>query len=134
VPDNVFKVSSRINSTWGGNLTDMVRSTRLLEIIVQDDLPANAVRQGAYLLDGLHDLARRFPALLSQVRGRGLMIAFDLPDHDTRHELVATARRHGLLLLPCGARSIRFRPFLDVTREDAGRAIELLGSALHEMA
>jgi L-lysine 6-transaminase len=134
VPDNVFKVSSRINSTWGGNLTDMVRSTRLLEIIVRDDLPGNAVRQGAYLQDGLHDLARRFPALLSQVRGRGLMIAFDLPDHDTRHELVATARRHGLLLLPCGARSIRFRPFLDVTREDAGKAIELLGSALHEMA
>jgi hypothetical protein len=57
------------------------------------------------------------------------MIAFDLPDHDTRHELVATARRHGLLLLPCGARSIRFRPFLDINREDAGKAIELSNRA-----
>ncbi len=134
VPDNVFKVSSRINSTWGGNLTDMVRSTRLLEIIIRDNLLGNAERQGTYLQEGLHDLARRFPTLVSQVRGRGLMIALDLPDHDTRHELVAIARRHGLLLLPCGARSIRFRPFLDVTREDAGKAIDLLGSALHAMA
>jgi L-lysine 6-transaminase len=38
VPDNVFRVSSRINSTWGGSLTDMVRATRYLEIIQEDNI------------------------------------------------------------------------------------------------
>ena len=108
----------------------MVRSTRLIELIIGENLLDNARRQGELLQAGLHDLVRRFPARLSQVRGRGLMIAFDLPDPETRQRLVTTAREHGLLLLPCGARSIRFRPFLDITRADAEKAIELLGRAL----
>jgi L-lysine 6-transaminase len=120
VKDNVFKISSRINSTWGGNLTDMVRATRVLEIVAADHLIDNASRMGALLLGGLHELARQFPALVSQVRGRGMMISFDLPDPETRTRTVVAARQQGLLLLPCGPCSIRFRPFLDLSRDDAG--------------
>jgi L-lysine 6-transaminase len=133
VPDNVFKVSSRINSTWGGNLADMVRATRILEIIQHDDLLANARSIGAYLLAGLEQLQREFPSTMNQVRGRGLMIAFDLPTPERRDELVRTARQHGLLLLACGPNTIRFRPFLDLNRDDAGKAIELLGRALRSL-
>ncbi len=127
VADNVFKVSSRINSTWGGNLTDMVRATRILEIVAEEDLVANARSVGAALLDGLGQLAREFPRLLSQVRGRGLMIAFDLPDPDQRGRFVQVARQHGLLVLPCGPRAVRLRPFLDITLEDANHGLALLG-------
>ncbi|MGE5237028.1 MAG: L-lysine 6-transaminase [Acidobacteriota bacterium] len=126
VHDNVFRVSSRINSTWGGNLTDMVRSTRLLEIIAEQDLVGNARRVGAFLMAGLEELSHEMPGLVSQVRGRGLMIAFDLPDPDTRSRFVHGARQHGLLVLPCGERSIRFRPFLDITTEDAATGLELV--------
>lgn len=133
VSDNVFQLSSRINSTWGGNLTDMVRATRILEIIHEDDLLANARTLGQLLQDRLHGLAAEFPELVSQVRGRGMMIAFDLPDGAQRNELVVAARERCLLLLPCGDRSIRFRPYLDLTREDADRALALLADSLAAM-
>jgi L-lysine 6-transaminase len=133
-PNNVFHVSSRINSTWGGNLVDMVRATRVLEVIAAEDLTANAAAVGDSLLRGLTAIAAKFPELVSQVRGRGLMIAFDLPDHDTRARAVAAAREQGLLLLPCGASSIRFRPFLDVTPEDAATGLERLEAALKTLA
>lgn len=130
-PNNVFHVSSRINSTWGGNLTDMVRATRVLEIIAADNLVENARKIGAFLMTGLGELAHEFRQLVSQVRGRGLMIAFNLPDHETRNQLVVAARNEGLLLLPCGERSIRFRPYLDLSEEDAAAALALLTKALH---
>lgn len=129
-PNNVFHVSSRINSTWGGNLTDMVRATRILELIAQENLVENSRRMGAFLLGELHQLATDFPHLLSQVRGRGLMIAFDLPNPELRKQAVEACRAEGLLLLPCGERSIRLRPFLDLTREDAHKAVQLLARAL----
>jgi L-lysine 6-transaminase len=112
----------------------MVRSTRILEIVRDDDLPANASRLGGWLLDGLRALESEFPRLLSQVRGLGLLIAFDLPDHDRRHRLVAEARAQGLLLLPCGKASVRLRPYLDLTREDAAAALDLLAASLRKLA
>jgi len=134
VPENVFRVSSRINSTWGGNLADMVRSTRILEIIAAENLVENARQVGAYLLAGLHQLASEFPRLISQVRGRGLMIAFDLPNPELRKKALEACRREGLLVLPCGERSIRLRPFLDLTKEDAAKGLALLGAALRRLA
>jgi L-lysine 6-transaminase len=133
VKDNVFSVSSRINSTWGGNLVDMVRATRVLEVIDADHLVENARNIGAFLLAGLTELARELPELVLQPRGRGLMIAFDLPDQETRARAVTAARLQGLLLLPCGATAIRFRPFLDITREDAAKGLDLLGRALRTL-
>jgi L-lysine 6-transaminase len=134
VKENVFQVSSRINSTWGGNLADMVRSTRVLEVVERENLVDNARQVGALLLAGLHELAREMPELVGQPRGRGLMIAFDLPDSETRARAVAAARTQGLLLLPCGATAIRFRPFLDITREDAAKGLDLIGRALRTLA
>jgi L-lysine 6-transaminase len=133
VRDNVFKVSSRINSTWGGNLTDMVRATRVIEIVCQDKLVDNAASMGRTLLAGLADLATQYPRLISQVRGRGLMIAFDFPTSDVRNNAIVACREQSVLVLPCGDRSIRFRPFLEITGEDCTVAIERIGRALHSM-
>src|SRR5438128_3914981 len=85
IEDNVFKVPSRINSTWGGNLTDMVRSQRYFEVIDEEDLVDNAARIGAYFTGELRRFADEFPQLVSNVRGRGLMAAFDLPSAEVRH-------------------------------------------------
>jgi L-lysine 6-transaminase len=59
VKDNVFTVPSRINSTWGGNLVDMVRSRRYLEIIEKEGLVHNSAVVGAHLLSLLHALASK---------------------------------------------------------------------------
>src|SRR6185295_11857811 len=79
VEGNVFRVSSRINSTWGGSLADMVRCARYLQVIRDERLVENAARVGRAFLAGLQRLAAEFP-LVSNVRGRGLMLALDLPD------------------------------------------------------
>ena len=85
----MFAVSSRINSTWGGNLVDMVRSRRILEVIESDGLFDRAAESGRYLLDRLDELAVEFPGLVLDVRGRGLMCAFSMPTAAQRDALVA---------------------------------------------
>ena len=85
VKDNAFRLPSRLNSTWGGNFTDMVRSTHYLRIIEQERLVENAAKVGAYFLDQLRDLQTEEP-LISAARGRGVFLAFDLPDAKTREE------------------------------------------------
>lgn len=129
VPDNVFHVSSRINSTWGGNLVDMVRSARYLQIIDEENLVEHAATTGAMFLEELQSVAAEFPQL-SNVRGRGLMLAFDMPDMATRDALRTTLWDLGLASLACGDLSIRFRPCLTFTQDDVHRAIALLREGL----
>ena len=132
VGDNVFVEPSRLNSTWGGNLTDMVRSQRYLEIIEAEQLVDNAAEMGRHLLDGLQTLAASND-LISNVRGRGLMCAFDLPDGEARTALHARLKKKGLLVLTCGGKSIRFRPFLDVKTEQIDEALNILQDAALEL-
>ncbi|MBY6351898.1 L-lysine 6-transaminase [Rhodococcoides corynebacterioides] len=130
VRDNVFRVGSRINSTWGGGLADMVRARRILEVVEQDGLVERAAELGAVLGDALADLAVRHPAV-SEVRGRGLMRAVSLPDTETRDAVVTDLReREHVLMLGCGDRSIRFRPALTVTENDLRSAVAALDRVL----
>jgi L-lysine 6-transaminase len=124
VEDNVFQLSSRINSTWGGNLVDIVRFDRILEIIEEKNLVDNAAQVGSYLLDRLKEFADQ-NSLVTNPRGRGLMCAFDLPDGETRDKLRDECYERGLIILGCGHRTLRFRPALTVTTEviDEGLAI-----------
>jgi L-lysine 6-transaminase len=128
--DNVFKVSSRINSTWGGNLVDMVRCGQYLEIIEEDALVENARVVGAHLLAGLQAMAAEFAGKVSNVRGRGLFIAFDLPDKAMRDRTLAACLEHGLIGLASGASAIRFRPSLALSKDEADEGIAKLGRAL----
>jgi L-lysine 6-transaminase len=128
-PENVFKTSSRINSTWGGNLVDMVRCQRFLEIMEEDGLVENAATQGAYLLAELQKLEAGDPETFSNARGLGLMCAIDFPDTEMRRATREKAYEMGMLILPCGERSLRFRPTLDVTRAEIDQALEILASA-----
>ena len=129
VKTNVFHVSSRINSTWGGNLVDMVRCARYLQIIEEDGLVANAARIGELFKAGLQELSGKFPAI-DNVRGRGLFLAFDLPDTATRNQVRSACWEAGLASLACGTRSIRFRPSLTFSETDVVRALEILAGVL----
>ena len=128
-PDNVFKVSSRLNSTWGGNLVDMVRCQRYLVIIDEDGLVQNAATVGAHLLAGLDALQARKPAIFSNARGRGLMCAIDFADGATRDKVADEAYEMGMMILACGRLSVRFRPPLDVTAAEIDEAIGILEAA-----
>ncbi|RMH02339.1 MAG: L-lysine 6-transaminase [Planctomycetota bacterium] len=129
VPDNVFAVSSRINSTWGGNLVDMIRATRVTEEAVARDLAGNAAERGEQWLAGMAELAADHGEI-SNIRGRGLILAFDLPSRERRDAVLARMSEVGLLGLACGERSLRFRPHLAVTVADVDRCLELTAEAL----
>ncbi len=130
IPENVFAVESRINSTWGGSLTDMVRAQRILEIIEEDNLVENAAKVGEYLQKRLAELAKKYPTLVSNVRGKGLLCAFDLPTCKKRDKVRGTAYSKGLIVLSCGEKSIRFRPALIASNEDVDKAVAILDSVL----
>src|SRR5438034_400850 len=122
---SAFRLPSRLNSTWGGNFTDMVRSTHYLRIIEEERLVENAAKVGAYFLEQLRELQREEP-LISAARGRGLFLAFDLPDAQTREEFWHGFFDLGVLTLRSGENSIRFRPALDVTAAVIDEAVEVM--------
>ncbi|MFN2441852.1 MAG: L-lysine 6-transaminase [Thermoanaerobaculia bacterium] len=130
IADNVFKISSRINSTWGGNLTDMVRSQRFFEIIEEEKLVEHAAKIGKEFLGGLHRLAESLPDVVSNVRGRGLMCAFDLPSAEIRNKAIDEMEANDLLVLASGHQSIRFRPHLNLESEEAAEGIQKMEKSI----
>ncbi len=129
VENNVFRQSGRINSTWGGNLVDMVRSRRFAEIILAENLHGNVLERGASFVRQLRDLARE-RGTISNVRGVGSLAAFDLDTPEQRGQMLCDLQKHGLLALPCGPRSVRFRMPFVVTEEHIGTAVERVASSL----
>lgn len=127
--DSVFKIGSRISSTFAGNLVDMVRCERVMEIIQAENLLDNAVIMGGYLQRVLHDLAASH-SQITAVRGRGLFAAFDMPNTSERDALIRACFAEELLILPCGERSVRMRPALDIGADAIGRAAAQLEAGL----
>lgn len=134
IDDNVFAVSSRINSTWGGNLTDMVRSQRYFEVIDEEGLVENAATVGAYFVGELQRFSEEFPNLVSNVRGRGLMTAFDLPGAEVRDAALKAFMANDVMVLSSGHRSARFRPPLNLSIDEAAEGIRRMEKALQELA
>ena len=134
IDDNVFVVSSRINSTWGGNLTDMVRAQRYFEVIEEEKLVENTARVGAWFLGELQRFQEEFPKLVSNVRGRGLMAAFDLPSGEVRDKALNTLMANDVMVLSSGHRSARFRPALNLSMEEAAEGIKRMERSLKELA
>jgi L-lysine 6-transaminase len=113
IRDNVFLESSRINSTWGGNLTDMVRSTRYIEIIHHDKLLENAIKIGQEILNKLTHLESLSPGKICNIRGQGLMIAFDFQTTELRDKAQKLLFDYKIIILKCGNLSLRLRPSLN---------------------
>ncbi|HEV7204991.1 MAG TPA: L-lysine 6-transaminase [Jatrophihabitans sp.] len=130
VPDNVFAMSSRINSTWGGNLTDMVRARRIFEVIESEQLVERAAALGEHILHALNALAVKYP-IVADVRGRGLMCAVTLPSAAVRDQIITRLREdENVLMLGCGTSSLRLRPALTIPIEELDRGIAALERVL----
>ncbi|PDV99728.1 acetyl ornithine aminotransferase family protein [Candidatus Chloroploca asiatica] len=122
-------------NTYGGNgLTCAVMHDVLS--LVEEELMANAATVGAHLLAGLQALQAEFPQI-GVVRGRGLMIGVEfieptsgVPDHDLAEAIMQEAFLNNLLVLTCGASTIRFCPPLVLTHAEADEAIERLRQVL----
>jgi L-lysine 6-transaminase len=134
VDQNVFRVPGRINSTWGGNLVDMVRSTRLLELIDETDAIANAREVGAHLLARIENISAEHPSIAENARGRGLLVALDVQTAAQRDSILAKLREdEHVMALACGDRTVRFRPALSVRVEEIDRGCDALQRVLERM-
>jgi len=133
IETNVFHKSSRINSTWGGNLVDMVRFQRYLEIIEEEKLVDNAATVGSYLLTQLEDIEKS-NQFVTGARGKGLMCAFDLPNTHARNEVISACYDNGLMILPCGTNTIRFRPPLNITKDQINEGMDIIKRSIKEAA
>lgn len=131
--ESVFKVPSRINSTFGGELTDMVRCAKYLEIIEEENLIENVNKVGDFFINGLKQISSEFPDLIKNVRGKGLFVSFDLPDREKRNKFQKLAFEHQFLILICGEKSIRLRPALDLKKSDAEKALELFRTIIKKL-
>jgi len=129
IETNVFKIPSRINSTWGGNLVDMVRSSQILQIVEEDKLCDNAARIGSYLKENLQQLAQKFGAV-SNVRGRGLLCSFDFPDKEMRNNFIVKGLEHNVMFLGCGTNTIRFRPALSIEQKHIDEGLTVMEKIL----
>ena len=112
----------------------MVRATRYLQVIDEENLVDKARTTGAYLLGKLHDLQAAHTGLVSNARGLGLMAAFDLPDGGRRDATLEGARKDGLLVVGCGERTVRFRPPLNLTTGEVDEALEIIAGVLGRIA
>jgi len=130
VSNHVFEESSRINSTFGGNLVDMLRCKRYLEIIEEEKLLEHTAKVGQIMMDELHAVAAESKGLMTNVRGKGLMIAYDLPDQQNRDVMLKKLFENGLQALTSGNRSIRFRGMLDTPAEVVGKAVEIVAKSI----
>jgi L-lysine 6-transaminase len=129
IEHNVFTVPSRINSTWGGSLTDMVRATKILDIINEDNLCANAAYAGEYLQQQLIHIAETY-GNISNVRGRGLLTAFDFKTTEQRNRFIQKGLDKNVLFIGCGDKSIRFRPALIMATEHIDEGMNVIKKIL----
>lgn len=129
VENNVFHVPSRINSTWGGNLVDMVRATQILQIIEEDNLCDNAATVGQYLQEHLQSLSISYDQM-SNVRGKGLLCAFDFPTTEMRNTFIKKGMEQNVMFLGCGAKTIRFRPALIIEKDQIDEGMEVMKKIL----
>ncbi len=133
IPNNVFKESSRINSTFGGNFIDLLRFKMILEVIENENIINNVNEIGAELLMGLEQLAAQYPAVISNARGRGLMCAFDLPNSEIRNQVQEDLYQNDMIILGCGDRSLRFRPHLNVSKDEIDLALKKIERCVNKI-
>lgn len=133
VEHHVFVESSRINSTFGGNFIDMLRFQLVLEIIENENLIENSRVVGEFLLNGLKQLSQKYPDHISAARGKGLMCAFDLKDGASREWLRKALYDEGVIVLTCGDQSLRFRPHLNVTKEEIQIILDKINSIFENL-
>lgn len=129
IENNVFHVPSRINSTWGGNLVDMVRSTQILQILEEDKLCDNASIVGQYLKDNLMGLAQKY-GQMTNIRGKGLLCAFDFPDTKMRNTFIQKGLENNVMFLGCGSQTIRFRPALIIEKSHIDQGMDITNKIL----
>ena len=120
-------------STYGGNPVACAAALATIDLL-EGGLVANAATRGEQVFEGLRRLRARYPGLITDVRGKGLMIGieFDTPEHAEEVQWACFVR--GLLVLECGRSSVRMSPALIVSADEVTTALRIFSEALAAVA
>jgi predicted acetylornithine/succinylornithine family transaminase len=119
-------------TTFGGNPVSCAAALAVLRVMQQEDLPGRAREWGARLSASLAGLRQAHPGLVTDVRGRGLLIGMELSRG--ARDVQARCQENGLLLSVVQDRVLRFTPPLTVTRSEIETALGILGPILADEA
>lgn len=120
-----------LSSTWGGgSRIDMAIGTKIIEIILKNNLLSNSQKIGNMLLKNFVDFVG-FNGLID-ARGIGLMIGLEFDTKMTRDVIVNRLFKKGLLVLPAGMKSIRIMPPLIINEEEAAKGVSLINDTINE--
>mmetsp|Transcript_31898 Transcript_31898/g.32329 ORF Transcript_31898/g.32329 Transcript_31898/m.32329 type:complete len:141 (+) Transcript_31898:903-1325(+) len=118
-------------STYGGNPLACAAGLAVAKYISDNDILENVQQRGLQLGVGLEKLAKKYPTVLGEVRGWGLLKGVEcIADDITAGEIVAAAMNEGLLLVPAGTNVVRFVPPLIITEEELTIALNRLDAAV----
>jgi 4-aminobutyrate aminotransferase len=120
-------------STYGGNPVACAAALATIELL-EDGLVANAAVRGEQALAGLRPLQARFPGLVRDVRGKGLMLGVEFDTAEHAEEVQWAAFERGLLVLECGTSSVRMSPALVVSEAEMSTALALFTEAVGSVA
>jgi alanine-glyoxylate transaminase/(R)-3-amino-2-methylpropionate-pyruvate transaminase len=128
-------------STFGGNPMSCAAANATIDVIEEDNLVANAATQGQRLRAGLDDLQKRFPRVIGDVRGKGLMLGIEMVVDETKGDrtpnpqatlkLFEETKKRGLLIGKGGlyGNTMRVAPSLNVTSAEVDEAVKILGES-----
>jgi acetylornithine aminotransferase/acetylornithine/N-succinyldiaminopimelate aminotransferase len=131
-------------STFGGTPLGCAVALKVLEVVRQEKLADNARSTGEFLRDGLQSLARKYPAVIHEVRGVGLIIGIELAANipklsgDTSKtqavRFVNLLHAAGMLTIPAGAHVIRLLPALNLRQNEAEEGLKTIESVAAKLA
>ena len=114
-------------STFGGNPLASAAALAVLDVMEEENLPAQAEKMGNLFIEGLNGFVEKYPQVLA-VRGKGLMVG--LVVDGSPKEVVDACREMGLLCCSAGENVVRFLPPLVIKEDELEEALEMIGDAL----
>ena len=128
-----IKQFGRMYQTRNGDRGRAMLGLGILEVIERDGLLEKARLVGARFRAGLEDLSTRYPSIVTEPRGRGLLLAFDLPTPAVRDDFLKRSLARGVFATYTGSRSVRLRPHLITSEAEATDALGVFDEVLSEM-
>jgi len=124
------------SSTFGGNPLACAAGIAAIHVTLSEDLPGKAAEAGAYFLQGLRDVQSRFPEVMVDVRGKGLLIGVEFSSTEFGYSVAAGLFRRGVLVAGTliNAKTLRFEPALFITKKQMDEVLEHLEDTLRGLA
>jgi putrescine aminotransferase len=124
------------STTFGGNPLACAAGIAAVNVVLEEDLPAQAAKSGAYLLGELGKMRERYPEVWVEVRGKGLLIGMEFVDTEFGYSVAAGLFKRGVLVSGTllNAKTLRIEPALNISRAGCDKVLSALEDTLKSLA